>query len=337
MESNFKRLFIIANPTHILNVTNYLNKYPQGDNFAIITLTYFENYKKFLDTVQNENRLIVLKTFYIDQNKQGLSYYFDIIKKLSTINSIKKQHHFFNEICFTNYESWLQNYLLNQFKTKKMILLSDGAAILENIELRLKDRNLPIAGNKFLIDKIFKIKPIKNLHFYSPVEYNVAPYDTLEVFDFKASLSTIIDSKKIYFIGSPLVESEFIKPESNLMILEKIREIYSDSEIIYFAHRRENDENLKTYNFFDNVILDPTPFEKRLEGEVELPCIIISYISSILINLPQMYPGIQFYYIPLSKEDIPDSSQFFVSYFNLKKMFEKIKTKNLSEFYINNF
>lgn len=331
----FKRLFIIANPTHFLSVKNYLDKYPHGENFVILTVTYFNNYEEFLAIVRNETRLKVLNVFYIDQNKQGISYYLDIIKKLSTIITIRRQHQFFNEICFTNYESWLQNYILNQFKTDKLILLSDGTAILDIIELRLNDRKIPIEGNQFLIKKVFKIKPIENLHFYSPVVIDVAHYDSLEVFDFKASKSGIINSRKIYVIGSPLVEGDFIKSESNLTYLRRLRELFHECEIIYFAHRRENDQNLKNYNFFNNVILDPTPFEKRLEDEPELPGIIISYVSSILINLPQVYPQIKFYYIPLSKEDIPETSQFYSSYLNLKNTLVKIKCKNLEQLILN--
>ncbi len=331
-DAEFKRLFIIANPTHILNVTNYIDKYPEGQHYAILTLTYFEGYEDFLISVEKENRLNILKIFFIDQTIKGLGYYTDILKKLITVKNIRNQHPFFDEICFTNYESWLQNYLLNHFRTNKLILISDGTAIFDIVDLRKMNRKIAFGGNKFFIENISKIKPIENLHFYSPVDIDVASYDSLEVFKFKASKTNIINSKKIYVIGGPLVEAGFIKPESNLNYLFNIKKLFKDSEVVYFAHRREKDENLKEYNFFNEVILDSIPFEKRLENENELPGIIITYISSILINLPQVYPQIKFYYIPLTQKDIPALSDFHKRYFNLKNNFEKIKCENLGEF-----
>ncbi len=332
IQSKFNRLFIIANPTHFLNVKNYIDKYSEGNNYVILTITYFDGYEEFLTSVKNEDRLNILKIFFVDQNKKGLEYYIDIWTKLFAVRNIRKQHQFFDEICFTNYKSWLQNLLFNQFRTDKLIIISDGTAIFDIVALRKKDRIIPLAGNKFFIEKVFKIKPINNLHFYSPVDIEVAPYDSLEVFKFKASKTAKINSKKIYVIGGPLVEAKYLKQKSNIINFRKIREEFQDSKIVYFAHRREKAKNLKNYNLFNEIIVDSIPFENRLENENELPGIIITYMSSILINLPQVYPQIKFYYFPLSKGDIPEGSPFHSRYFNLKNNFEMIRCENLKEF-----
>ena len=330
-ESKFKRLFIVANPTHLVNIKNYINKYPNGKNYVILTITYFEGYEEFIKNARNERCLKIIMIFFIDQSKKGIGLYYDIFKKLHKTKTIKKDHKFFNEICFTNYNSWLQNYLVNQFRSKKLILISDGTAIFSIVDLRRNNRKIPFAGNKIFINMVLKLKPIKNLHYYSQVNIDVADYDSLEVFNFKASKSTNINPKKIYFVGSPLVELEYIKPENNLKYLQSLRENFKDYEIVYYAHRREGGKILKEYGFFDRVLLDSIPFEERLENELELPGMVISYLSSILINLPQVYQNINFYYIPLSEGDIPENSQFQSRYCKLQHNFERIRSDNFKK------
>ena len=261
------RLFIIANPTHLINVKNYIETHEVCRNYVISTITYFEGYKTFEENVDKADKIELLKTFYIDQGKTGFSLYIDILKKMKAINGLSLGNMSFKEVLFTNYNSWLQNYLVWRSGAPKKILISDGTAIFDIVEYRKKDLNIPFKGNKFFIKYILRLKPIPNLHFYSQVQLEPAAGDSLEVFNFKASNSEKIEQNKIYFVGSPMVELGYISSEKNLLMLQSLRNDFKQHKIYYFAHRRESDENLQKYGFLDKIVRDTIPFEERLTLE----------------------------------------------------------------------
>ena len=120
----------------------------------------------------------------------------------------------------------------------------------------------------------------------------------------------------------------FIGNEKKIQYLHCLKNKFPDKKFIYFAHRRERDENLIRYKFFGEIRKDSVPFEERLKIDKYLPKIIISFISSILINLPINYPNIEFRYLILEKDDIIDRN-FEMLYFNLLNNFKLIKSKNL--------
>ncbi len=328
------RLFIIANPTHLINVKNYIDTHEVCRNYVISTITYFEGYKSFEEAVDKADEVELLKTFYIDQGKTGFSLYMDILKKMKAIHGLSLGNMGFKEVLFTNYNSWLQNFLVRKSAAKKRILMSDGTAIFDIVEYRKKNKNIPFKGNKIFIKHILRLKPIQNLHFYSQVQLKPATGDSLEVFNFRASNTENIKQKKIYFVGSPLVELEYISSEKNLLMLQSLRDKFSQHKIYYFAHRRESDENLQKYGFIDEIVRDTIPFEERLILEEELPGLIVSYLSSVLINLPAVYPKINFFYIPIDFKDITNNN-FVPKYVHLKSNFEKIGSKNFKELDLN--
>ena len=140
-----------------------------------------------------------------------------------------------------------------------------------------------------------------------------------------------VQKGKVYFIGSPLIELGHLSLEKQLEYLGKIKDKYAGSEIFYFAHRRERQENLEKFSFFGKVIRSDVPFEERMEKENELPEVIVSYLSSVLINLTPVYPNISFYYFPLMNEDI-SSPAYLENYLIVKKGFEKISEFNFNRF-----
>jgi len=328
MENNInKRLFIIANTTHYLNVKTYIDTHPPGENFIILTITLFNGYQHFLERVRKDPNLSLLCILINDQNKTILNYYMEILSNLISIKKVKFKFKFFDQIFYTNYHSWIQNYLLNQFETNKTSLISDGTAIFKIAELRKASKEIYFEGNK-IFEKILNLSPIKNLHFYSPILLNVSQDDTLEVFSYKTSHTNRVNSKKVYIVGSPLLELGFVNYVRNQYYLQEIRKIYKDKDITYFAHRREKEESLKNYDFFDKVLRDNITFEERMEQEEDLPFVVISYFSSILINLPQIYPQVHFKYIPLTKADFL-SEKLQLEYYDIKTNLDKINLPNL--------
>ena len=326
--SPIKRLFVIANTTHYLNVNTYVESHETGENYIVLTIRRFEGYKDFIERVKTNTNLKLLKVIFVDQKRKKPLHYIDIFKIIGEIKWIRFSHSAFDEIFFTNYNSWVQHYILRQFDPKRIILISDGTGIFTIAELRKKDLSIPFDGSKAFVEKVLGLTSIKNLHIYSQVHIDVADHDSIEVFRFKSSNSVAVDSKKIFFVGSPLVELGYLDRETHISNLKKIKDQFDYCSFFYFSHRREQEKNLEKYSFFGEIKRDNIPFEERMEREKKSPGFVISYMSSILINLPQVFPQIQFYYLQLNKNEIASDPEFDSRYENLEREFIKIDLPN---------
>jgi hypothetical protein len=331
MKENFspvKRLFIIANTTHYLNVNKYIESHENGENFIVLTIRRFEGYQDFIQRVKTNANLKVLKIIFVDQKKKKPFHYIDIFKIIGDTKWMRLRHKTFDEVLFTNYNSWVQHYILKQYNPKKIILISDGTGVFSIAELRKNDLRIPFDGSKVFVEKVLGLSSIKNLHIYSQVDIEVASHDTIEVFKFNSSKNNIVDSKKVFFVGSPLVELGYLEIETHITNLKKIKDQFQDCTFYYFSHRREQEKNLEKYRFFGEIMRDNIPFEERMEKEKRSPGKVISYMSSILINLPQVFSKIQFYYLQLNKEEIASDPEFDSRYENLEREFKKIHLPN---------
>lgn len=326
-----KNLFLITNTTHFLNVKTYIDTHPGAENYIVLTIRKFPGHADFYRRVKSDPQIKLLKVIYVDQKKKPPFHYIDIFSKILKVLQIKREHKFFDKVFFTNYNSWIQHYILKQYHPQQIILVSDGTGIISIASLRKKNKTIPFKGSKFFINKMLGLSPLENLHFYSPWNLDVAPSDSVEVFNFKTSSSSKVKEDKIYFVGSPLVELGYLDKENHLAYLKKIKKQFGSGKFYYFSHRREKDENLQQYKFFGEIVRDSLPFEERLEKEKELPGIIISYISSILINLPQVYPQVNFYYRSLDQNDLSLNTNFKERYNELAEIFKKMKRDNFKE------
>jgi hypothetical protein len=331
MASRKKNLFLITNTTHLLNVKIYINTHPGAANYMVLNIRRFPGHEEFCEKIRQDPEIELLDVLFVDQERKAPFHYLEIFSKIFRIKEIKRKHRSFDKIFFSNYNSWIQHFVLKQYEPEQTVLLSDGTGILSIAALRKEDKTIPFKGSKFFINKILGLSPVDNLHFYSPWKLDVAPSDSVEVFNFKSSATIEIKKDKIYFVGSPLVELGYLEKDKHLAYLKMIRSRFPDGEFSYFSHRREKDENLREYEFFGKIVRDNIPFEERMEVQEELPGTVISYISSVLINLPQVYPKLEFCYLSLNEGDIPDGTKFKERYDMLEGNFKKMKRDNFKE------
>jgi hypothetical protein len=331
MTSKRKNLFLITNTTHYLAVKTYIDTHPDADNFMVLNIRRFPGYKEFCKKIEQDPQIELIDVIFVDQNRKPPFHYLDIFGAMFQVKKISKKYPNFNRVFFSNYNSWVQHYVLKQYDPEETILISDGTGILSIAALRKDNKEIPFKGSKLFIDKVLGLSPVQNLVFYSPWELDVAATDSVEVFSFKSSSSSEIKQDKIYFVGSPLVELGYLSKEKHLAYLKGIKEQFENANCFYFSHRREKDENLKEYEFFGKIVRDDVPFEERMEIEEKLPGTVISYISSVLINLPQVYPQLKFYYLSLEEGDIPEGSTFKQRYEVLEQNFQKMKRDNFKE------
>lgn len=335
MNPKKRNLFLITNTTHYLTVKIFIDTHPVADNYMVLNIRRFPGYEDFCRSIEQDSQIKLVDVIYVDQQRKPPFHYLDIFSTVFKINAISKKYKSFDTVLFTNYNSWVQHYILKQYKPKKTILISDGTGILSIAALRKENKKIPFKGSKFFIDKVLGLSPVQNLVLYSPWKLDVAASDSVEVFSFKSSSSSKIKKNKIYFVGSPLVELGYLSKEKHLEFLKGIKEQFKDANCFYFSHRREKDKNLKEYEFFGKTVRDDVPFEERMEMEEELPGTVISYISSVLINLPQVYPQLKFYYITLEEGDIPEGINFKDRYDILEDNFKKMKRDNFKELKLN--
>ncbi len=324
-----KRLFIISNSTHYLNVQTYIETHSPGDNYLIFLNKFSPNHQKFISKLDSAKEIKLFKVISNDQKQKFPLNNLQLISFIIQVFLIKINFGItFNKVFISNYLSWKQHFILKQFNCEKIILINDGTAIFKTIELRKTSSRINFSNLNFLVNKYLGANTVEHLHFYSPIKINVAESDSLEIFNFKATNNSNINRKKVYFIGSDLVELGYLHLEFHLDFLNQIKNTFSDVHITYFAHRGESENFLEKYKFLGTVVRDSIPFEERMEKESELPGYVISYSSSVLINLPQVYPLINFSYFPLTKKSIPENSSFQNGYQTLLYYFEKNENSN---------
>lgn len=323
-----KRLFVISNTTHYLNLKTYLKTHEKGENWVIFFNRFFSGHEALVEKIKNDDEVVLMDIIHHEKQNGLLQSYTNLLSLIGKVKSIKKQQKYFDKVFFSNYLSWVQHFIIKQFKAKQIILLNDGTAIFETIELRKKTKEVKFPEIHPLVNRLFASNKIESLRFYSPINVEVAKYDTLELFEFPSSTTNQVNENLIYFVGGPLVNLGYITLEDHLVYLKEIKKNFPHHTCFYFAHRGEKEEHLEQYKFFGKIVRDTITFEERLNSGEELPGRVISYVSSILINLPQVYPQILFNYFELDLEKIPKGSKFKKVYPGLIQNFQSMKNKN---------
>ncbi|WP_423818750.1 hypothetical protein V5739_14470 [Salinimicrobium sp. TIG7-5_MAKvit] len=331
-----ERLFIIKNNTHYLNVKNYIKAKPMANNYIFLTIGKFKGYQNFIETIKNDHELELFGIIFTNKSSRFKDYW-KLMKNVSYIKKHASKHKHFDEIIFTNYKFFLHHSIINHFNFNKIVLLSDGAGIIVMANYRKNHNSLPLhliplGRNKFLRERILKIKPIERLHFYTQIKLDIAEWDSQEIFKFETSKIGAVNSKKVYFVGSPMVELGFIDLNTKIKYLEQIFSYYKEHEVYYFPHRRESNKYLECYSFMQIMPESTIPFEKRMELKSELPGTIISFVSSVIINLAPIYPNIKFLYFPLSNLDLKPDEDFRKKYGVMIEGFESLNNANFSKF-----
>ncbi|OFX37855.1 MAG: hypothetical protein A2X08_06070 [Bacteroidetes bacterium GWA2_32_17] len=210
-----------------------------------------------------------------------------------------------------NYTGLLTNYVLQNFKTKEVIVVDDGLGTLKIAKYRKREIQTNINHfwfhdkNKPIIRKLFGIRNIvhPNITFFSIYNIKVPVNDTLLLnkFDFLKSDQKFEISDNVYIIGQPVVEVGIIDINSYLNYLRKITDNYNSNTVFYIPHRRENENNLNRINKLCTIKQFNVPVELALTNEKMLPKRIIGFTSSALLNLKKIFNHlviVESYFLP---------------------------------------
>lgn len=163
---------------------------------------------------------------------------------------------------------------------------------------------------KFALLKIFALMKYKNVKSasniirslnkcYSIYNINIIGIPIVKINPF-SSLNIVVKEDFIGFIGMPLVEYGMLKEEFYLMHLNRIIKHY-DKPIKYYP-----DPSEKLIFKHDIVNLEIIKKNEPLESYVEkngIPFIVISFVSSALLNLKLLCPQVEAYYCKIPNHD----------------------------------
>lgn len=218
----------------------------------------------------------------------------------------------YQKVIIGNYNN-IAGYLLTlrfDKKNKEVILLDDGLATIEiykNRAIKQIFSNHNLFGGRFqkYYRKLFQIdgnKGVKSITFFTFFDLlKIAPSNFDQVVyvpDSRKSSNYKINGKSVWFIGSPLVELNFIDKDVFNDLMKKLSFKFKNNniEMSYIYHRFEKE---KDFNFEDlkfNKPLEVVFFEQNV-----LPKTVISFYSTALVNLASIYDDLDFYFIDLSK------------------------------------
>lgn len=307
-----KQLFIIESPLQLLNAYEALNTFPADQQIIIVRYSGVLINDNQIDKTLNKLDLFKLaKIKYVQINVDKRTT-LDIFKmlwlKLFYLFTIR----FYETVFVGNYESKFIHFII-PFNVKKIILLDDG-----NLTLKIQEN--------FTTKKYFNWFTVFDLVLLKNQISVKNKYKYLNLHLIKGSKQEDL----VLFIGTGLCEYEIITEEYNLELLKKISNRYFDKEIIYVAHRSENNEKLSTINKIFNikVIRFEYPIELFSVNNDYFPTLIASFYSSALITLEKIY-GVE---IVAFKFDYTSSSfkdEIDLVYKYYEKSFKIIEEENI--------
>jgi len=193
----------------------------------------------------------------------------------------------FSKIYFGSYANIIHLSVIAAYEPKtKLILLYDG---LQMVSVNHFRNRLSTENNKKFPRAYkllgFKEPKIKKLTYSSPLKLIAEGEDKIEIIKRRINPKRqIIDEDIIYFIGQPLPEIGVISSEYYIATLKKLKYTYS-KKIIYFPHPREGDNLIREISKIFEIKIPETIFEEYFLNLQTIPCEVISFYSSVLVNL----------------------------------------------------
>lgn len=276
------------------NVLVVFNK-GKGETFNQISIV-LEKYRSRFNHVE-----------IIDRELESVSGWLDGFKKME---KLVNHYPVVKRVFAGDYRSGLVRHFTNSVKSKEVILIDDGFAII-NTNKKLNEGS--VYNFKDYIKYIFAkggydFKSKKEIIYFSIFDkYLDAQKVYTNYFNSLIDEQEWIDENSIYWLGSAIVEDKIVKEE---YYFEKIGEclntIRDDREVIYFPHRRENKDKLQgIVDRFGLKIKNPNlPIELYvLESKIR-PEIVISFFSTALYSLNRILASTDVYYISIDEKEL---------------------------------
>lgn len=289
-----KNIFIIRSPLQAFNAIEAKKRFSTNEQNIVIIF-----YRRELD------KELILKTLAISNWSQI------IVKKLKPhyqlfrfLTSFLQQHPSVN-YCFIGDYSTLINFYMNRLKYKQLILLEDGTATLREIKLLEnktlhKTKKTAYSKKNFIQILMEKFIGIDQQYLYKASFFTI--YDLKSNFpivendysSFQENITLLPIKKKIFFIGSNLIDSILVSNEVFEKYLEMIVKYYKKENLdfYYILHRKEDENYMKTLS--QRLEFECIKFNNIIEIEFlklgYIPSEVSTFLSTAVTTLKRLYP-----------------------------------------------
>jgi hypothetical protein len=128
----------------------------------------------------------------------------------------------------------------------------------------------------------------ESVTFFSAYDLDVAKGDLLLRNDYRylrSEVSAARATRRVYFVGQPLVDQQYITAETFHQLLEGVRDYFSDAELVYVQHPRESTRQIHIVMALGIACTKfDAPFEYAIAFSGERPMCIATFFSSALEN-----------------------------------------------------
>jgi hypothetical protein len=242
--------------------------------------------------------------FQINYSKLPVNF----IKEYLLLEKLRRKDININNIFIGDYRLLNFKIFSVNLRHNKTFLLDDGTSTFTIQDFYLKDQK-EFDGKSFMewLKKIiakfifgFKIHLQEKIHLYTC--YNILPHAGQEIVsnkyhytmsyqEDKAQLN--INHQKVYYIGAKYVEAKLMGEDVYITLINKIKQNHKNRKLIYIPHRGEEKSKLDKIEhlgieveFLKNIV------EIEFLFKEELPGTICGFTSSVLVNIPKIFPQI---------------------------------------------
>lgn len=218
----------------------------------------------------------------------NISSYWRIIKLRFKIWRLKETYTNIEKVFLGSFNNIYHKAVAAEFEKKaKIFLLYDGLQVITVSDYRLGNVRYTKKYPKFHELLGYKTPNFEMVHYVTPFPLNVKEDDSITVKDIAHQdyKNKEVLENDIFFIGQPLVEVNFVSKQDYLKFLKLIINDYSHSHFTYIPHPRETNENLQEISAITRVQRYDVIFEEFYKNSEVVPGKIISFYSSVLLNL----------------------------------------------------
>ncbi|MCW9056373.1 MAG: alpha-2,8-polysialyltransferase family protein [Gammaproteobacteria bacterium] len=264
----------------ILNLANKINEWSNVVILNDVNMFFGSPFNNSHNALWNLQQLNVFKkSFFYIRRLNKISRYLGSVKYI-----------------FAGYTKYVyMSHFINITPHERLFFLDDGNGTIELAKQRKQGliaapdfsvrKKIKLIGKKYI--QGIKDKEKESACFFTAYDISINDNDQIVRNDFKYLRSAVNDlpvSDVAYFIGSPLSEVAIMSQEVYLAQLNKVKEYFGNTELVYIAHRRDSSDKL---DFIKNdlgikVVLFDYPIEYQLAFIGPRPKVLASFFSAAL-------------------------------------------------------
>lgn len=272
MKNNNLNVFYVESPNQLINALEVMDLEGQCGKLII----------RLNGSAINDNQMLETLSFYQENNCFLSDSDTLIIKSFFSFIMSSLRFLLFRKVTF----------YVGSFKSKFLALYR-----LINIDMRLMDDGVAtllyhcrarkmLAGEGSRLN-LFNLNTSLNLDKLSKI-HEISNHDFSYL---KGMIDKCEHGEQVWFYGGKYVESEIFSRDVYVDILQRVRDYFADNEIIYIAHRGENEDNLKKYKEMGFIVRVPKwPSEIDLIKVPYKPKAVAGIYSASLYTAKIIFP-----------------------------------------------